>query len=259
MESKEGVKSGFVYIWFDIKRRMFYVGSHQGAINDGYKTSSTRVKRAISIRPETFRFRVLEHVIFTSRETLLAAETKWLQMIKPQELGNKYYNLKRVAAGGNTLEGMTQERKEEWRKNVSLGGKTAWKVKGRREKMVSTNIFGGNNFSRSYMKTLQYSKAMSDATVGEKNGFFNKIHTEEAREKMRLAKKGKPGNRAKEYILISPDGQQTCVKNMSEYWRNLNAPVIKLSKFLNNNMPIVTKCPQHPLNGWKISHANTNK
>lgn len=33
-------KHGFVYIWFDKKKNMFYIGSHWGHEQDGYICSS---------------------------------------------------------------------------------------------------------------------------------------------------------------------------------------------------------------------------
>lgn len=85
-------KYGFVYIWYDRKKRMFYVGSHWGTEDDGYICSSTRMKRAYRRRPETFKRRVLKKV-FTDRTVLAAEEQRYLDMIDPSQLGIRYYNL----------------------------------------------------------------------------------------------------------------------------------------------------------------------
>lgn len=37
---------GFVYIWYDRKRKLYYIGSHKGNINDGYICSSNRMRNA---------------------------------------------------------------------------------------------------------------------------------------------------------------------------------------------------------------------
>lgn len=87
------MKHGFVYIWFDKKRRMFYLGCHWGYEDDGYICSSRRMKDAYKRRPSDFKRRVLERV-HTGRKELLEAEYKWLRLIDKEELGGrKYYNV----------------------------------------------------------------------------------------------------------------------------------------------------------------------
>ena len=38
-------KTGFIYIWFDTKRKMYYIGCHVGKEDDGYICSSKWKKR----------------------------------------------------------------------------------------------------------------------------------------------------------------------------------------------------------------------
>lgn len=257
MEASVGPqKYGFVYIWFDTIRRMFYVGSHEGRPGDGYKTSSRRCRRAIKVRPETFKFRVLKRMSFNHRQELLNEETRWLQMIKPAELGVKYYNLKRVAAGGNTVEGMSTEQKEIWQKNVSLGSKEVWSRPGHREKMAQFPAFGGNLHNREYMRTNKYSIAMSEATLDEKNGFYGKTHSESTKLKWSTDRTGIVRN-AKNYVLTNPDGEQIYIYNLAEYLRLLNVVShIKLGKFLKSGEPISSwRIPDYPLTGWAIKYA----
>ncbi|AUS03047.1 hypothetical protein NVP2275O_466 [Vibrio phage 2.275.O._10N.286.54.E11] len=45
---------GFVYLWFDAKRRKFCVGSHHGSTQDGYITSTGHMPRAY--KKKTTRF-----------------------------------------------------------------------------------------------------------------------------------------------------------------------------------------------------------
>lgn len=85
--------SGFVYLWYDRKHKRYYVGSHWGADNDGYICSSTWMKQAYFHRPEDFKRRILKRIT-TSRQDLLDEEYRYLQMIKPEELKHRYYNLK---------------------------------------------------------------------------------------------------------------------------------------------------------------------
>ena len=85
-------KYGFVYIWFDRKRKMFYIGSHWGTEKDGYICSSNRMRDAYRRRPDDFKRRVLR--TFLDKKELLIEEGKWLRLIENHQLGKKYYNLK---------------------------------------------------------------------------------------------------------------------------------------------------------------------
>lgn len=83
------MKYGFVYIWYDRKRRMYYVGSHWGTEDDGYICSSNRMRDAYRRRPQDFKRRVLSR-IYTTRKELLEEEQKWLDRVKRRD---RYYNL----------------------------------------------------------------------------------------------------------------------------------------------------------------------
>ena len=86
-------KSGFVYIWYDRKRKMYYIGCHWGKENDGYICSSNRMRDAYRRRPEDFKRRIIERNI--ERNILLEKEHKWLSFIQDDELSKKYYNLRK--------------------------------------------------------------------------------------------------------------------------------------------------------------------
>jgi hypothetical protein len=86
-------KEGFIYIWFDKKRKMYYIGSHYGTINDGYICSSNRMRDAYRRRPKDFKRRIIKRNI--DRTVLLTEEHNWLLLIRDDELGKKYYNLRK--------------------------------------------------------------------------------------------------------------------------------------------------------------------
>jgi hypothetical protein len=93
---------GFVYIWLDTKRKMFYIGSHYyGQRKRAYVCSSRWMKNAFFKRPDDFRRRLLYVMFQGTREELQSIEQKWLDFIKDEELGVRYYNIKKTAAGGN--------------------------------------------------------------------------------------------------------------------------------------------------------------
>ena len=247
---------GFVYLWFDTLRKMFYIGSHAGSEDDGYIASSTRCKRAVKKRPETFKRKILARIT-GSRKDLLAEESRWLQMIQVHELGTKYYNLKRVAGGGNLMESKTQEEIDEWRQKVSKGGKRGWEEsKPERREKTRRTAFGGNTFDRGYLKTEAFSKTISIACSGEKNGFFGKTHSEQSRAKMSESGKARSPNHVKSFILTRPDGTELQITNLVDFVSN-NGGRVKLTRFLKSGDPIKLRGKEdHPLTGWRIRYAS---
>lgn len=88
------MKYGFIYLWYDTWRKMYYIGCHWGTTDDGYICSSNRMRDAYRRRPQDFKRRIIKK-IYTNRQDLLDEEHKWLQMIPNNELGKSYYNLRK--------------------------------------------------------------------------------------------------------------------------------------------------------------------
>lgn len=86
--------SGFIYIWRDKKHNRYYIGSHWGSENDGYICSSSWMKQSYKHRPNDFKRRIMKR-IFSNRQDLLNEEDRWLDMIKQEEFGKRYYNLQK--------------------------------------------------------------------------------------------------------------------------------------------------------------------
>lgn len=84
-------KYGFVYLWYDKRRKMYYIGCHWGLEHDGYICSSKRMRNAYDYRPEDFKRRIIKSNI-PSRIAMLEEEFRWLSMIPDDQLGRKYYN-----------------------------------------------------------------------------------------------------------------------------------------------------------------------
>lgn len=84
-------KYGFVYIWFDVRKNMYYVGCHWGNETDGYICSSKWMRDAYRRRPQDFRRRVIKTNL--SREQMFLEEQRYFNMIKPEEVKSRYYNL----------------------------------------------------------------------------------------------------------------------------------------------------------------------
>lgn len=91
---------GFVYIWFNVETKMFYIGSHYGDVSDNYVGSGIYFLRAFRKNREVFRRRIIQVVVGTKRD-VLDAEQAWLDLIPDNELGRRYYNLKKFAVGGS--------------------------------------------------------------------------------------------------------------------------------------------------------------
>lgn len=100
---------GYVYLWYDTKSKLFYLGGHKGKIEDSYICSNSMMLRAYKKRPETFKLKILEYVN-GENEDLRKAEQYWLNLIKDEELywtpniynkTVKYYNQKKHSSGGN--------------------------------------------------------------------------------------------------------------------------------------------------------------
>jgi hypothetical protein len=188
------MKFGFVYLWYDTKHKKFYLGSHLGLPSDGYIGSNHRFQCAYKSRPETFKRRILEsHEKITSKE-LIQKEQKWLNLIKPEELSNRYYNEKNVAAGGNIVGLLSEDRKKEHARKSGLASNKFWNnISAEEYEKRKINAFGGNTFSREYLKE---------------------------RNKKLCAKNAK---------IIYPNGKEEFIKNIAEFCRknNLNYGSVK--------------------------------
>lgn len=122
------MKPGFIYIWRDNLRNKYYIGSHQGTIDDGYLGSGKFFLNAYSKRPNDFKRRIIKEFDVITRKELLSEEQKWLKLIDKSELGAKYYNLKNVAAGGDIISNLSEEkRKQHKEKSIAARQKGAKK------------------------------------------------------------------------------------------------------------------------------------
>lgn len=86
------MKYGFIYIWYDKKHKKYYVGRHWGTEDDGYICSHPNMRNNKKNRPDDFKRRVISR-IYTNHYDLVIEEQKWLDMIKPEECGIRYYNV----------------------------------------------------------------------------------------------------------------------------------------------------------------------
>jgi hypothetical protein len=116
---------GFIYIWRDKQRKMFYVGSHLGDPTDGYLSSSRWLNSEIRYRPSDFRRRIIK---FTTEENLRLDENHFLKMIKVDEFSRKYYNMKTGKPPGTPPWSLGQTMPAETRAKISKSrkGSSTW-------------------------------------------------------------------------------------------------------------------------------------
>ena len=124
------MKYGFIYIWFDKKQKMFYIGSRWGNINDGYICSSKRMKNAYNKRPDDFKRRIIKTNI-DNKNKLLEEEYRWLSFIQEHELTVKYYNVRKYMFGvGN---------KHKWNHTDETKSKMSVYAKSKRDNSIYQN------------------------------------------------------------------------------------------------------------------------
>lgn len=225
------MKTGFIYIWKDTKRNKFYIGSHQGSVGDGYIGSNNRLRTAYNSRPETFRRKILEFVIFEHHKELRDREEYWLQMIKPEELTIKYYNEKRLASGGDIISELSEEKRKKHREKSIAARKKA------REEWVKNNPELLSELAK--QRRAKVKNPSGGSMPGETNPFYGKQHSTETKKKISDSRKTAVANRTKKYELLFPDGSVEIHYGLNsiqeKYCSESN---IKYINFLDKDIPI---------------------
>lgn len=241
-------KYGFVYIWYDSAKskrndsdhiKRWYVGYHWGSINDGYICSSDWMRDAYRRRPEDFKRRIIKTNIQTKIETK-NEEDRWLQMMKKEELGKRYYNLK----NNNSYSGVLEHSKDSKEKiSVTSKGRIPWN-KGKKclphteewKQLMSEKMSGVNNpmygtkgekspnFGKKYTETQKENISKSwtnkrktifkEKMSGKNHPFFGKHHSKKSNEKNTIS-------HSKTYIITDPDNNEFEITNLKK-WCNEN-------------------------------------
>jgi hypothetical protein len=232
----------------DTKKKKFYIGSHKGDINDGYIGSGQYFKYAYTKRPEDFKRRILEFVNFEDLKELHKAEQRWLSMIKNEELGCKYYNLKKCAAGGNIIKLLSHEKQIQ-----------------HKEKSIQVRRLGWIKWYNSLtpeQRTLRAKYANSSikqrsggSMPGVLNPFYGKKHCENTRKLMSEKAKGRTNN-IKKYKIVFPNGFSEIFLGCQSIADKYNTEYsIKFINFIDTDIPIRSNrksALNHPLIGAKI-------
>lgn len=91
---------GFVYMWCDLKRNKYYVGSHGGNQSQAlkYKCGNKIMKSVIKKRRDTCKKRILEYCYVDDRQYLYDMEERYLKFYDVKNNPN-FYNHKNAAVG----------------------------------------------------------------------------------------------------------------------------------------------------------------
>ena len=107
----------FTYLWIDKSRKMFYIGMHEGYVNDNYISSSRWFNGEYQYRPGNFKRKVLR--FFDNRSLARKEEARLLTLIKETEYGTRYYNLKTGRPKGTPASNKGQTMSLEQREKLS--------------------------------------------------------------------------------------------------------------------------------------------
>lgn len=253
-------KTGFIYVWYDRWRKMYYLGCHVGSESDCYVCSSNRMRDAHRRRPQDFKRRVIQRNI--PREKLLEEEHRWLSMIKDDELGKRYYNLSKRHFGHWTNNPDTRPTREKIR--IANTGKKhseehKQKIgkanKGKRLTLEQIEhlrrINTGKKMSEETKQKIREKRAKQIITERHKQKIressLGRFHTEETKQKMKQKHTGKSHTdvtkekiskakrgvrQGKQYIwkIMGPDGKIYIENGLDVFCREHNLGAQNLGK-----------------------------
>jgi hypothetical protein len=137
------------------------------------------MKDAHRRRPEDFKRRILKRGI--AKVDLFEEEHKWLSLIKKEELGKRYYNHSNkrfIHWSENQKKTTSMKERMLGEKNPAYGKPSS--MRGRKHTEESRQKMRRSRAGQVY--TEETKKKISESQSGEKNGFYGKKHSEEAKQ-----------------------------------------------------------------------------
>jgi hypothetical protein len=174
-------KYGFIYLWFDCKHKMYYLGCHWGTKNDGYICSSNRMREAYRRRPQDFKRRIIQRNIL--KEDLLSTEHRWLSLIKESELNLKYYNRYTSNTALRLAWAASKGRKHS---SEEIAKRAASNTGKKRTEETKRKISESNKGKIMGSLSDEHRKKVSDSLKGNKNPFYGKQHEPELKKQMNM-------------------------------------------------------------------------
>lgn len=92
--------NGFIYKWIDEKYNKFYIGSHLGSEDDGYKFGGLDINKEYNNRPNDFYRMILSYHLVSSEYELRNIEGEYLKKFDVEN-NNNFYNRTNEAYGGH--------------------------------------------------------------------------------------------------------------------------------------------------------------
>ena len=231
-------KYGIIYLWFDIKKKRYYLGAHWGTENDGYICSSRWMRNTYKKRPETFKRRILEKNI-KSKENMFLREDVWLSKIKECELGAKYYNLQKHWKHWNS----------DQKKSLSVREKLSEATKKLHEDPV---------YRQKYLEGRKKLPPRSEEAI-RKTALANtgKKRTEETKQKISRAHKGK---------IVGPLSEETKQKlsialsgDKNPFYGKHHDPELKKQMSAKTSNTMKGKMPKNIPTGFWWNNGKINK
>ena len=173
--------TGYVYIWYDTKAKLYYIGGHYGKVEDKYICSNKPMKRAYTIRPHTFKIKILEYV-YGDTHDLRKREQKYLDMIKDNELllsenvkngTARYYNVKKNSVGGNG-KGTNKGKSSIGGWNRGLKNVQEYTPETKEKISLKKKIWWANNKSENYQKPLHSMEVRKQMSLKKKEYWAKK-------------------------------------------------------------------------------------
>lgn len=213
------MKYGFIYIWYDKKRKMYYIGSHWGYADDGYICSSIRMKNAYKKRPNDFKRRILENNII-NRNQILEQEEKWLK--KAERKKEKYYNVRfeiknkinwYISHSRNSVINRMKESIKTTRNNMSVKERKQ-KYGHQKGKPAWNKGIPMYDITKNKLRQINLGKKHSEETK-QKCRMYK--HTKETKLKMSISRLGKPSpTRGKNWSLAQKENHSL---RMQKWWK----------------------------------------
>jgi group I intron endonuclease len=173
-------KIGIVYRWINIENQKWYIGSHFGFLDDGYISSGKVFQAAYN----KHKNKMVRQILYMGSEHRKAEEFYLLLFDAARD--RQSYNMKNTAMGGGVP---VQNLSAETRAKISdaLRRRVRKPLTQEQRQKISNTLTG-----RKVSKELCEKRKLN--SLGEKNSFYGKTHTEESKEKIRMANKGKRYN-----------------------------------------------------------------
>ena len=243
-------KYGFVYIWFDIKYKRYYIGCHWGNIHDGYICSSNWMRNSFSRRPQDFRRRIIKSEL--TREEMYIEEQRYLNMIsineiKPKNSNPRYYNLslssknpwhkydESIKTIGQKISASKKGKKhpcsDARAKAISEGKKKAFD-KIRKEtgsafteehRLKMSECRKGKPHTEEWKQAnSERLKAQWEAGIRKSNGPISEIHKNKISKALKGRKNGPLSDShklsiSKTWIITSPEGEEFQISNLKQF------------------------------------------